>query len=128
MALSTPIALSIRFTVRVDDYGSLGSWTKCEGLSVEYEIQEYKEGGENTFVHRLPGRAKYQNIKLTRPLTAAPEKVADRLTSFQPSIQTKISPGTAHIFGVLVMASQRLTAASRAAASPFSARMRASAA
>src|SRR5207302_10616520 len=85
-------ARSRRFKVEIDHH-NLGAWTKCEGLSVEYEIQEYKEGGENTFVHRLPGRAKYQNIKLTRPLTAAPEKVADWLTSFQPSIQKRSRPG-----------------------------------
>lgn len=89
-------ARSLRFKVEIDHH-SLGAWTKCEGLSVEYEIQEYKEGGENTYVHRLPGRAKYQNIKLTRPLTSAPEKVADWLASFQSSIQKKITPGTAHI-------------------------------
>lgn len=89
-------ARSLRFKVEIDHH-SLGAWTKCEGLSVEYEIQEYKEGGENTYVHRLPGRAKYQNIKLTRPLTSAPEKVADWLASFQSSIEKKITPGTAHI-------------------------------
>ena len=61
-------ALSPRFTVRIDGYGSLGSWTKCEGLSVEYEVFEYQEGGTNDHVHRLPGRRKYPNVKLTRPL------------------------------------------------------------
>jgi phage tail-like protein len=61
-------ALSPRFTVQIDGYGSLGSWTKCEGLAVEYEVFEYQEGGRNDFVHRLPGRRKYPNVKLTRPL------------------------------------------------------------
>jgi phage tail-like protein len=61
-------ALSPRFTVSIDDYGSLGSWTKCEGLAVEYEVFEYQEGGANDHVHRLPGRRKYPNVKLTRPL------------------------------------------------------------
>ena len=61
-------ALGLRFQVHVDDIGDLGDWQKCEGLSVEYDIFEYKEGGENGYVHRLPGRAKHQNIKLTRPI------------------------------------------------------------
>lgn len=61
-------ALAIRFKVSIDGYGSLGSWSKCEGLSVEYEVFEYQEGGFNDYVHRLPGRRKYPNIKLTRPL------------------------------------------------------------
>ena len=61
-------ALSLRFTVKIDGYGSLGSWSRCEGLSVEYEVFEYQEGGWNDYVHRLPGRRKYPNVKLTRPL------------------------------------------------------------
>jgi phage tail-like protein len=61
-------ALSLRFTVNIDGYGSLGSWSKCEGLAVEYEVFEYAEGGRNDYVHRLPGRRKYPNVKLSRPL------------------------------------------------------------
>ena len=60
-------ALSPRFTVSIDGF-DLGTWTKCEGLAVEYEIFEYQEGGFNDYVHRLPGRRKYPNVKLTRPL------------------------------------------------------------
>jgi phage tail-like protein len=41
----------------------------CSGLSVEIEVQEYAEGGNNEFVHKLPGRAKYTNITLKRGLT-----------------------------------------------------------
>src|SRR3982074_1499263 len=60
-------AIAVRF--RVDVHGvNLGIWTKCEGLAVEYEVFEYQEGGHNDFVHRLPGRRKYPNVKLTRPL------------------------------------------------------------
>ncbi len=36
------------------------------GLSVEYEMEDYKEGGENRFVHQLPGRTKYPNLVLKR--------------------------------------------------------------
>jgi phage tail-like protein len=61
-------ALALRFKVVIDGFGSLGDWTKCDGIAVEYDVMEYREGGENGFVHRLPGRAKYQNIKLTRPI------------------------------------------------------------
>ena len=67
----TEPALGLCFLVEIDDGRSLGAWTKCEGLSVEWDIHEYKEGGVNDFVHRLPGRAKYQNLKLTRPVTTA---------------------------------------------------------
>ena len=60
--------LALKFRVTIDNHGSLGNWSKCDGLAVEYEVQEYQEGGMNDYVHRLPGRRKYQNIKLTRPL------------------------------------------------------------
>ena len=89
-------ALSPRFKVEIDHH-DLGTWTKCDGLSVEYEIQEYKEGGENRYVHRLPGRAKYQNVKLTRPINANSDRVAAWLSSMLASVQKKITPGTGHI-------------------------------
>lgn len=38
------------------------------GLSVDYEMEEYKEGGENRFVHKLPVRTKYTNLTLKRGL------------------------------------------------------------
>jgi phage tail-like protein len=47
----------------------LGEFMKVEGLSVAYDVAEYNEGGENGFVHKLPGRAKYENITLTRPVS-----------------------------------------------------------
>lgn len=67
---------NLRFHVTVDGRDSLGNWSKCEGLTVEWEIQEFKEGGVNDFIHRLPGRRKYQNIKLTRPLDTSSKDVA----------------------------------------------------
>jgi phage tail-like protein len=73
--------LSLSFKVTLDDHTDLGSWTKCEGLSVEYDVQEVKEGGNNGFIHRWPGRAKLQNLKLTRPVTKETQKVADWLAS-----------------------------------------------
>ena len=78
---------SMRFRVKVDGGMSLGDWSKCDGLSVEYEVFEYKEGGENSFIHRIPGRAKYQNIKLTRPINKDSKKVADWLAKLKIEVQ-----------------------------------------
>lgn len=36
------------------------------GLSVEYDVEEFKEGGENRFTHKLPGRTKYADLVLKR--------------------------------------------------------------
>jgi phage tail-like protein len=68
--------LNLRFQVTVDEHQSLGNWSKCEGLTVEVDVFEYREGGQNTYVHRIPGRRKYQNIKLTRPLDKSTAEVA----------------------------------------------------
>jgi phage tail-like protein len=36
------------------------------GLSLEYDVETVKEGGENRFEHKLPGRAKYPDMSLKR--------------------------------------------------------------
>ena len=81
--------LTLRFMVTLDHDTGLGKWTKVEGLVVEYEIQEYKEGGNNAFIHRLPGRRKYQTIKLTRPLDKDSGRVAKLISDV-------IKPGKRH--------------------------------
>ena len=41
-------------------------FSECSPIQIETEVYEYKEGGRNTHVHRLPGRAKISNITLKR--------------------------------------------------------------
>ena len=86
-------ALALRFHVTIDDQGSLGSWSKCDGLTVEYEVLEYQEGGQNDYVHRLPGRCKYQNIKLTRPL----DKTSSDVASWVAGQRKKVERSNAEI-------------------------------
>lgn len=45
-------------------------FTGLSGLEVEVETQEIKEGGNNSFIHRLPGRVSVGNITLKAGLTA----------------------------------------------------------
>lgn len=66
MTITEP-ANTLRFNVVIDGL-DLGSFTALEGLSFEYEVKTYAEGGENGYVHQLPGRLKFGNIKLTRPV------------------------------------------------------------
>lgn len=47
----------------------IGYFAECGGLSLEYEIEEYHEGGENRFTHKLRGRLKYPNLVLKRGVT-----------------------------------------------------------
>lgn len=82
-----PTAQSLRFRVKLDGGADLGNWSKCDGLAIEYEVVEYKEGGENGYVHRIPGRAKFQNIKLTRPLNQDTKKVTAWIASLRAAVQ-----------------------------------------
>src|ERR1700687_5302643 len=43
-------------------------FTEVSGLQVEMQVTDYEEGGQNNFVHRLPGRLKVGNITLKRGL------------------------------------------------------------
>lgn len=36
------------------------------GLNLEFDVETVKEGGENRFEHKLPGRAKYPDLSLKR--------------------------------------------------------------
>jgi phage tail-like protein len=36
------------------------------GLNMEYDIETFKEGGENRFEHKLPGRTKFADLSLKR--------------------------------------------------------------
>jgi phage tail-like protein len=78
---------SLHFRVKLDGGPDLGNWSKCDGLSVEYDIFEYKEGGENTYVHRIPGRAKFQNLKLTRPVNKDSKQVADWIAQMKTQVK-----------------------------------------
>ncbi len=38
------------------------------GLNMEVDVETFKEGGENRFEHKLPGRTKYSDLVLKRGL------------------------------------------------------------
>jgi phage tail-like protein len=65
-----PFATSVRFRVTVGAV-DLGSFTTCDGLALDVEVEEHWEGGMNTHPWILPTRLRYSNIVLTRPLTAS---------------------------------------------------------
>lgn len=48
----------------------IGGFMEVSGLQVEIETKDYVEGGQNAFVHKLPGPARYpSNLTLKRGLT-----------------------------------------------------------
>ncbi len=53
------------------------------GLSVEYDTEEFKEGGENRFTHKLPTRTKYSDLVLKRGMLTGSEIVTWLLAAFR---------------------------------------------
>jgi phage tail-like protein len=56
------------FLVEVDGQ-IIGQFIEAEGLSIEVEVESVEEGGQNGFVHKLPGRMSWPNLVLKRGLT-----------------------------------------------------------
>lgn len=57
--------LGAHFVLAVDGLTSV-SFSKCSGLAAEVGVEEYPEGGENRFAHRIPVRASFPNLVLTQ--------------------------------------------------------------
>lgn len=60
------------------------------GLSVEYEYENFREGGENRFEHKLPVRTRYADLVLKRGMFVGSEVInwftrAFRDRDFQPA-------------------------------------------
>jgi phage tail-like protein len=79
-------AVSLYFDVRVDSR-DLGAFTACDGLGVEIVVEQREEGGMNSFVHQLPGRLKYTNVKLTRPVNADTAKIVAWFASMNGTVR-----------------------------------------
>ena len=67
-SLPQPVG-ELRFVVEVGPGKEIGFFSECSGLSLEYEVYEYTEGGQNDFVHKLPTRLRYPNLVLKRGIT-----------------------------------------------------------
>jgi phage tail-like protein len=63
---------SCRFYVMIDGQAQ-GVFTEVGGLQVEMDVMDYQEGGNNGFVHRLPGVTKVSNLTLKRGMTSSNE-------------------------------------------------------
>jgi phage tail-like protein len=83
--MSLPLP-AFRFTIIIGDAASLiralaggglagasGGFTDCSGIEMTCELFEYPEGGQNSFVHRLPTRSKPSYITLKRGMLLTSE-------------------------------------------------------
>jgi phage tail-like protein len=71
-------AVTIMFHLHfdTDPVTNIGWWNSFEGLGMETAIEAREEGGNNAWIHQLPTRLKYSNIKLARPINEDSDKVA----------------------------------------------------
>ena len=63
--------LAFNFLVEIEGL-VVGGFTEVTGLQVEVEVQDYREGGLNDYIHRLPGPTRYpSNLVLKQGLSDA---------------------------------------------------------
>ncbi len=85
-------AIAVRFHLQLDTK-EIGWWNSFEGLGMETAIEQREEGGNNAFVHQLPTRLKYSNVKLSRPINEDSGKVAVwfmNVAKLRPKNQTAV--------------------------------------
>ncbi len=57
-----------KFTFEIGDT-IIGAFTEVSGLSVQLDVEELAEGGQNGYTHKLLGRMKWPNLVFKRGLT-----------------------------------------------------------
>ena len=51
---------------------SIGVFSECQGINMERDVREYKEGGANDLTMQFPGRVKIGRLVLKRGVMASP--------------------------------------------------------
>ncbi|PSL53144.1 phage tail-like protein [Saccharothrix carnea] len=101
-------AVSVCFVVRIDDE-SLGSFNSCDGLGVEFTVEQREEGGNNGMVWQLPTRIKYSNVKLSRPVTKDSAKIIKWIAGMAAGVTRKTAIIEARTLAGTVIASWALS-------------------
>lgn len=60
--------LGFHFKVEFSDFPGEYQFQSVDGLNVDVDTENFAEGGENRFEHKLPVRTKYPNLILKRGL------------------------------------------------------------
>ena len=63
---------NFNFLVEIDGIAR-AAFQECSGFGSEIDITEYRQGGENTTMRKLPGLTKYNNITLKWGMTDSTE-------------------------------------------------------
>ncbi len=87
MAEKTDAYAATRFYVQIEGVHH-AVFTEVSGLQVETEVFEYREGGNNGYVHRLPGPIRVGNITLKHGLVGS----AELFSWYMRVVQGKFEP------------------------------------
>ena len=79
---------NFNFLVELDGI-TQAKFSECSGLDATVEPVEYREGGDNTTVRKLPGRATYSDITLKWGLTDSDELWQWHKQLIQGNVQRK---------------------------------------
>src|SRR5262249_37566141 len=58
-----------QFVLTIPGMDTIGYFAHCSGLEMTVDVYQYHDGGNNDFMHRLPGMVTYPNLVLSRGLT-----------------------------------------------------------
>lgn len=87
-AAPLPPFQAFNFAVEIEGL-LVGGFTEVTGLSGEVEMEEYAEGGVNGYVHKLPGRARQDNLVLRHGLTSVSTLWTWYYNTVQGAVQRK---------------------------------------
>jgi phage tail-like protein len=74
-------ALTLTYKCTIDGIIPLGTWSKIEGLGFSYQVTEYREGGVNSYMRKIIGPVKYDNLRLSRPVDSDSQLISIWLTA-----------------------------------------------
>lgn len=84
------------FLVEIDGE-SVAAFSECSLPDLEVEVEEYKEGGQNEYVHMLPGPRKSGRVTLSRGL----DKEAKLMNWYLKVLSGQITPATSSLSIIL---------------------------
>ena len=74
------------------------SFQEVSGISATMETEQIKEGGQNRFTHRVPGRVNYENLVLKRGMMVRTSGLAEWcLSIFAQNLNQRIEPKTIRV-------------------------------
>jgi phage tail-like protein len=80
--------MNFRFLVEIDGIVQAG-FADCSGFGSKVEVVEYREGGEEPTVHKMPGKVSYPDITLKWGVTKSRELYDWHLAAVKGEIQRK---------------------------------------